>query len=84
LAANKFNHLAAITIIPALPPVGSRPIGLAPRASNARRTDWYEKRGVSMPRYFFTIHGQDRVADDPEGTYLPDAAVALSYAEYTI
>ena len=37
-----------------------------------------------MPRYFFTIHGQDRVADDPEGTYLPDAAVALSYAEYTI
>jgi hypothetical protein len=37
-----------------------------------------------MPRYFFTIHGQDRVADDPEGTYLPDAAAALSYAEYTI
>jgi hypothetical protein len=35
-------------------------------------------------RYFFTIHGQDRVADDPEGTYLPDAAAALSYAEYTI
>ena len=37
-----------------------------------------------MPRYFFTIHGQDRVADDPEGTYLPDEAAALSYAEYTI
>ena len=37
-----------------------------------------------MPRYFFTIHGQDWVADDPEGTYLPDAAAALSYAEYTI
>ena len=37
-----------------------------------------------MPRYFFTIHGQDRPADDPEGTYLPDAAAALSYAEYTI
>jgi hypothetical protein len=37
-----------------------------------------------MPRYFFTIHGQDRVADDPEGTYLPDVAVALSYAENTI
>src|SRR5215472_13333995 len=35
-------------------------------------------------RYFFTIHGQDRVADDPEGTYLPDEAAALSYAEYTI
>jgi hypothetical protein len=37
-----------------------------------------------MPRYFFTIQGQDRAADDPEGTYLPDAAAALSYAEYTI
>ena len=35
-------------------------------------------------RYFFTIHGQERVADDPEGTYLPDEAAALSYAEYTI
>ena len=35
-------------------------------------------------RYFFTIHGQDRVADDPEGTYLPDEAAALSHAEYTI
>jgi hypothetical protein len=37
-----------------------------------------------MRRYFFTIHGQDGVADDPEGTYLPDEAAALSYAEYTI
>ena len=37
-----------------------------------------------MPRYSFTIHGRDRVADDPDGTYLPDVAVALSYAEYTI
>ena len=37
-----------------------------------------------MPQYFFTIHGQDRVADDPEGTYLPNTAVALSYADYTI
>ncbi len=37
-----------------------------------------------MPRYFFTIHGQDRVADDAEGTYLLDEAAALSYAEYTI
>ncbi len=36
------------------------------------------------PRYFFTIRGQDRVADDPDGTYLPDVAAALSYAEYTI
>jgi hypothetical protein len=37
-----------------------------------------------MPRYFFTIHGQDRVEDDPDGTYLPDVAAALSYAEYTM
>jgi len=37
-----------------------------------------------VPRYSFTIHGRDRVADDPDGTYLPDVAVALSYAEYTI
>ena len=37
-----------------------------------------------MPRYFFTIHKQDRVEDDPNGTYLPDVAAALSYAEYTI
>ena len=37
-----------------------------------------------MPRYFFKIHKQDRVEDDPEGTYLPDAAAALSYAEYKI
>jgi len=37
-----------------------------------------------MPRYFFTIQGQDRVEDDPDGTYLPDVAAALAYAEYTI
>ena len=37
-----------------------------------------------MPRYSFTIHGRDRVADDPDGTYLPDVTAALSYAEYTI
>ena len=37
-----------------------------------------------MPRYFFTIHRQDQVEDDPDGTYLPDAEAALSYAEYTI
>jgi hypothetical protein len=35
-----------------------------------------------MPRYFFTIHGREQ--DDPDGTYLPDVAAALSYAEYTI
>ncbi len=37
-----------------------------------------------MPQYFFTIRGRDRVEDDPDGTYLPDVAAALSYAEYTI
>jgi hypothetical protein len=37
-----------------------------------------------MPRYLFTIQGQDRVEDDPDGTYLPDVEAALSYAEYTI
>jgi hypothetical protein len=37
-----------------------------------------------MPRYFFTIHGRDRVEDDPDGTYLSDVPAALSYAEYTI
>ena len=37
-----------------------------------------------MPQYFFTIHRGDRVEDDPDGTYLPDVATALSYAEHTI
>ena len=37
-----------------------------------------------MPRYFFTIHKQDRLKDDPNGAYLPDVAAALSHAEYTI
>ena len=37
-----------------------------------------------MPRYFFTIHRADQVENDPAGTYLPDVAAALSYAEYTI
>ena len=37
-----------------------------------------------MPRYFFTIHRQDRAENDPEGTYLQDAEAALSYADYTI
>jgi hypothetical protein len=27
---------------------------------------------------------QERVEDDPSGTYLPDIAAALPYAEYTI
>ena len=34
-----------------------------------------------MPRYFFTIRGRDRVEDDADGTYLPDAAAALSHAD---
>jgi hypothetical protein len=37
-----------------------------------------------MPRYFFTIQGKDRVQNDPDGTYLPDAEAALSYADYSI
>jgi len=37
-----------------------------------------------MPRYFLTIHRQDRAENDPEGTYLQDAEAALSYADYTI
>jgi hypothetical protein len=37
-----------------------------------------------MPQYFFTIERYDRVEDDPNGTYLPDAEAALSYADYTI
>ena len=41
-------------------------------------------RGRSVPQYFFTIHRGDRVEDDLDGTYLPDAAAALSYAEHTI
>jgi hypothetical protein len=40
--------------------------------------------GRPMPRYFFTIHRQDRVEDDRDGTYLPDAEAALSHAEHTI
>jgi hypothetical protein len=42
------------------------------------------ERGRSVPRYFFTIHRGDRVEDDPDGTYLPDAEAALCYADYTI
>jgi len=34
-----------------------------------------------MPRYFFTIRGRDRVENDADGTYLPDAAAALSHAD---
>jgi hypothetical protein len=37
--------------------------------------------GRSVQRYFFTIHGQDRVEDDPNGVYLLDVSVAFSCAE---
>jgi len=37
-----------------------------------------------MPQYFFTIHREDRVEDDPDGTYLPDDTAALSHAEHAI
>jgi hypothetical protein len=38
-----------------------------------------------MQRYFFTIRGRDRVIEeDPHGTYLPDVAAALSYAEHSV
>ena len=42
------------------------------------------KEGRLVPQYLFTIHGRDRVEDDPDGTYLLDVAAALSYAEHTI
>jgi hypothetical protein len=38
----------------------------------------------SVQQYFFTIRGRDRVESDPNGTYLPDVAAALRYAESTI
>jgi hypothetical protein len=41
-------------------------------------------REQSVPQYFFTIHRGNRVKDDADGTYLPDVAAALSYAEHTI
>ena len=50
----------------------------APHDKNSR---WAE---AAVPRYFFTIHGQDRIEDDADGTYLPDAAAALSHAEHII
>jgi hypothetical protein len=37
-----------------------------------------------MPRYFFSIHREHRVENDPDGVFLPDEASALSYAEHTI
>jgi len=37
-----------------------------------------------VSQYFFTIHREHRIEDDPDGTYLPDDTAALSYAEHTI
>jgi hypothetical protein len=37
-----------------------------------------------VPRYFFTIRGQDRIKDDHDGTNLPNVAAALSTAESKI
>ena len=34
-----------------------------------------------MQQYFFTIHGQDRVEDDPNGAYLLDVSAALCCAK---
>jgi hypothetical protein len=45
---------------------------------------WAKPRRRSVPRYFFTIRGRDRVKDDPRGTNLPDFAAALSNAERKI
>jgi hypothetical protein len=42
------------------------------------------KRRFSVPRYFFTIRGRDRIKDDHYGTNLPDVAAALSIAESKI
>jgi hypothetical protein len=42
------------------------------------------KRRCSVPRYFFTIRGRDRIKDDHHGTNLPDVAAALSIAESKI
>jgi hypothetical protein len=42
------------------------------------------KRRCSVPRYFFTIRGRDRIKDDHYGTNLPDVAAALSIAESKI
>jgi hypothetical protein len=40
---------------------------------------------VAVPRYFFAIRWPDgRKQDDPDGTFLPNEAAALSYAERTI
>jgi Uroporphyrinogen decarboxylase (URO-D) len=50
------------------------------------REDWTitGKRRCSVPRYFFTIRGRDRIKDDHHGTNLLDVAAALSTAESKI
>ena len=40
---------------------------------------------VGVPRYFFAVRWPDgRKQDDPHGTFLPNEAAALSYAERAI
>jgi hypothetical protein len=41
-------------------------------------------RRRSVPRYFFTVRGRNRVKDDRDGTNLPDVAAALFNAEHKI
>jgi hypothetical protein len=46
---------------------------------------WGDLDEVAVPRYFFAIRWPDgRKQDDPDGTFLPNEAAALSYAERTI
>ena len=46
---------------------------------------WAGLDEVAVPRYFFAIRWPDgRKQDDPDGTFLPNEAAALSYAERAI
>jgi hypothetical protein len=46
---------------------------------------WAALDEVAVPRYFLAIRWPDgRKQDDPGGTFLPNEAAALSYAERTI
>ena len=68
-----------------------RRFGEGDRTAAASRMYWRRlsarqrtRDGLRVPRYFFTIHRHGRAENDPDGTYLPDAEAALSYAEHTI
>jgi hypothetical protein len=63
----------------------SASIFLRPSSIKMQDEAWWAKpRRRSVPRYFFTIRGRDRVKDDPRGTNLPDFTPALSNAERKI